>query len=333
MRKRIARGGEKAMHQEKSKKRWVWLAAAVSVLLLFGAALYLLYREEIFQRDDSMPYLKSEAGISMEQPQEDTFRELEEEPSERMEEKQMPEEIVPEVKEVYLDFAGSKVQFAEAENTAVPFTLSLVSEKENGVSQVLDWFWENELFLPMLGDPWSPYMERREDAPKLHYQVGYYNNVFYDENYIYEWTPEELKIYDSEKGYLLYRIAYQSDQWYLMGNCAALIDGVLYLGQLYNGYAMPDTCFLIAYDLDNDVLLWRSEDQTCNSMNFLVWEDIILCAYGFTEERDYIYQLDRHTGRTVEKTEVKKMPDLLVEKEGRLYVHTYSYDYVFEITI
>ena len=74
-----------------------------------------------------------------------------------------------------------------------------------------------------------------------------------------------------------------------------------------NGYAQPDTCFMFAYDLENEKLMWRSADQTYNSMNFLV------------------------KGEVIDRLPLKKMPDLMTEKDDRLYVHIYSYDYVIEI--
>jgi len=88
---------------------------------------------------------------------------------------------------------------------------------------------------------------------------------------------------------------------------------------------------MFAYDLNNGKLLWRSADQSYNTMNFIVKGDIIICGYGFTDERDYLYQINRNTGEIIDKMELKKMPDLLVEQDGKLYVHTYSYDYVIEI--
>lgn len=72
-----------------------------------------------------------------------------------------------------------------------------------------------------------------------------------------------------------------------------------------NGYAQPDTCFMFAYDLENDKLLWRSADQTCNSMNFIVKDDVIICGYGFTSEDDYLYQLDLHTGEVLSRLTLK----------------------------
>ena len=154
---------------------------------------------------------------------------------------------------------------------------------------------------------------------------------FYDNNYKYVWTGDNvLMIYDTHD-FLLYEITVPTDSWYINGNNACLKDGILYAGSVLNGYATPNTCFMFAYDIINDKLIWRSQDQTYNSMNFVVKDDVIICGYGFTEEKDYIYQLDMNTGKVLGKTELEKMPDLMVEQDGKLYVHTYSYDYVFEI--
>ena len=81
----------------------------------------------------------------------------------------------------------------------------------------------------------------------------------------------------------------------------------------------------------NEKLLWRSADQTYNSMNFLVKGDVIFCGYGFTAEDDYLYQLDKNTGEVIDRLPLKKMPDLMAEKDDKLYVHTYSYDYVIGV--
>lgn len=130
---------------------------------------------------------------------------------------------------------------------------------------------------------------------------------------------------------LLYDVTIPIDHWYVNGNNAYLENGILYAGSVQNSYAYPDTCFLFTYDLINEKLLWRSADQTYNSMNFLVKGDVILCGYGFTEEKDYLYQINKKTGEVIAQTELKKMPDLIVEQDGKLYVHTYSYDYILEI--
>lgn len=240
------------------------------------------------------------------------------------------EATMPKIKVVDIDFLSCEVQFVEIEENATPYTLSMISEQKNNVSEVLDWFGENNLLLPMLDSTWESYVQPNENIINLGMKFEY-QTAFYDENYIYEWTTNFLNIYDVKTGQQLYAINYELDKWYLMGNCAYLEDDILYIGSISRYYASPGASFLIAYDLDKDELLWRSEDQTYNSMNFIVKDDVIICGYGFTDEPDYIYQIDMHTGKIIDKTELKKMPDLLVEKDGQLFVHTYDYDYVFHI--
>ena len=142
--------------------------------------------------------------------------------------------------------------------------------------------------------------------------------------------PYSLEIiFDGEN--CLYVLEYPTDKWYVNGNNACLENGIFYGASVMNGYAQPDTCFMFAYDLENEKLLWRSADQTYNSMNFLVKGDVIFCGYGFTAEDDYLYQLDKNTGEVIGSLPLKKMPDLMAEKDDRLYVHTYSYDYVIGV--
>ena len=210
------------------------------------------------------------------------------------------EATMPEIKVVDIDFSNCEVQFAETEENATPYTLSMISEQKNNVSEVLDWFRENNLSLPMLDSTWESYVQPNEHIINLEIDFEEYQTVFYDENYIYEWTTNFLNIYDVKTGQQLYAINYELDEWYLMGNCAYLEDDILYIGSISRYYASPGASFLIAYDLEKDELLWRSEDQTYNSMNFIIKDNVIICGYGFTDD-------------------------------GQLYVHTYDYDYVFHI--
>ena len=195
-------------------------------------------------------------------------------------------------------------------DAAAPFDLKIVSEEENGIDFANEWYDSKGLSLPMIGTDW---------------------NSFYDDNYQYLWSGEELYIYESGTGNCLYVLTYPTDKWYINGNNACLKDGIFYGASVTNGYAQPDTCFMFAYDLENHQLLWRSADQTCNSMNFIVKDNVIICGYGFTSEDDYLYQLDLHTGEVLSRLALKKQPDLLVYQDDTLYVHTYSYNYTIEI--
>ena len=219
------------------------------------------------------------------------------------------ENAAPETKYITIDLSG--VGEIHPKGDAVsPLTLKIVSEEENGIDFANEWYESKQLSLPMVGKEW---------------------NNFYDDEYQYIWSGDALYIYENISGNCLYVLEYPTDKWYINGNNACLLDDIFYGISVTNGYAQPDSCFMFAYDLENEKLLWRSADQTYNSMNFLVKGDVIFCGYGFTAEDDYLYQLDKNTGEVIDRLPLKKMPDLMAEKDDRLYVHTYSYDYVIEI--
>lgn len=220
------------------------------------------------------------------------------------------EEIAFEPKYITIDLSGVKETHIDGE-AVEPLKLQIISEEYNNIDWANDWYERENLSLPMIGNEW---------------------NHFYDDTYEYLWADDELYIFDRQISnsdtHCLYVLQYPTDKWYINGNNAWLKDGIFYGASVTNGYAGPDSCFMFAYDLEQDKLLWRSADQSYNSMNFVVKGDVILCGYGFTAEDDYLYQINRNTGEILDRLELKKMPDLLVEQDGKLYVHTYSYDYV-----
>ena len=211
-------------------------------------------------------------------------------------------------KEILIDFTGIS-EFHPEGTAAQPYSMEILSETYNNITFADEWYNASEdVSLPMIGENWD---------------------CFYDENYTYQWDDGKLSIFDGEN--CLYVLEYPTDKWYVNGNNACIENGIFYGASVMNGYAQPDTCFMFAYDLENEKLLWRSADQTYNSMNFLVKGDVIFCGYGFTAEDDYLYQLDKNTGEVIDRLPLKKMPDLMAVKDDLLYVHTYSYDYVIEV--
>ena len=219
------------------------------------------------------------------------------------------ENATPETKYITIDLSG--VGEIHPKGDAVsPLTLKIVSEEENGIDFANEWYESKQLSLPMVGKEW---------------------NNFYDDEYQYIWSGDALYIYENISGNCLYVLEYPTDKWYINGNNACLLDDIFYGISVTNGYAQPDSCFMFAYDLENNKLLWRSGDQTCNTMNFIVKKDVIICGYGFTSEKDYLYQLNLHTGEVIASLELKKQPDLLVAQDNMLYVHTYSYNYTIEM--
>lgn len=213
------------------------------------------------------------------------------------------------VRSVTIDLSDVKETYAEGD-AVTPLNLKIVSEEDNGITWAEDWYYEKDLSLPMIEDEC---------------------NHFYDDTYEYMWINESLEIYEKESGKHIYSVKYESCPWFVSWNNAYLKDGILYGASVIDGYADPDTCFMFAYDINNEKLLWRSADQSYNTMNFIVKDDIIICGYGFTAEKDYLYQINMNTGEIIDEIELKKKPDLLVEQDGKIYVHTYSYDYVIEL--
>ena len=219
------------------------------------------------------------------------------------------ENAAPETKYITIDLSGVG-EIHPKGNAVSPLTLKIVSEEENGIDFANEWYESKQLSLPMVGKEW---------------------NNFYDDEYQYIWSGDALYIYENISGNCLYVLEYPTDKWYINGNNACLLDDIFYGISVTNGYAQPDSCFMFAYDLENNKLLWRSGDQTCNTMNFIVKKDVIICGYGFTSEKDYLYQLNLHTGEVIASLELKKQPDLLVPQDNMLYVHTYSYNYTIEM--
>ena len=269
---------------------------SMTILLLMGCS-----KETVPSESESTENDKTVDAVT-EVPDETENMEIAE-----VEEAEVAETVEP--KYITIDFNGVTETHAEGDSVT-PLKWNILSEEDNGIDFADEWYASENLSLPMIGTDW---------------------NSFSDENYEYLWEGEDLYIYENGTGNCLYVLHYPTDKWYVNGNNAYLKDGIFYGASVANGYAQPNTCFMFAYDLENEKLLWRSADQSYNSMNFVVEGDVLICGYGFTAEPDYLYQINRNTGEIIDRLLLKKMPDLIVEQDGKLYVHTYSYNYVIEI--
>ena len=272
------------------------IALSMTVLLLMGCS-----KETVPSEPESTENDETVDAVT-EVPDETEKMEIAE-----VEEAEVAETVEP--KYITIDFNGVTETHAEGDSVT-PLKWNILSEEDNGIDFADEWYASENLSLPMIGTDW---------------------NSFSDENYEYLWEGEDLYIYENGTGNCLYVLHYPTDKWYVNGNNAYLKDGIFYGASVANGYAQPNTCFMFAYDLENEKLLWRSADQSYNSMNFVVEGDVLICGYGFTAEPDYLYQINRNTGEIIDRLLLKKMPDLIVEQDGKLYVHTYSYNYVIEI--
>lgn len=113
------------------------------------------------------------------------------------------------------------------------------------------------------------------------------------------------------------------------------IDGdMLYVAHSHNTYSASSkgmNAYITAIDLNTNEVAWRSKPLVSNASNFLVIDDAIVCGYGFTDEKDYLYLLNKHTGEIEQTLPLKSGPSWIIRKNDELYVRTYNTDYVFTI--
>lgn len=219
------------------------------------------------------------------------------------------------VKSLVIDCYSLEETHPEPETGARPIALSVVSQTDREYTGADDWYYNNKLYLPMIGMEWD---------------------MFFDDDYIYRWKEEydhpSLIICDRQTGIQLYEVVITTRLLANTANNAYLKDGVLYAGCIGQSEDDTNTNFMFAYDLENDRLLWRSRESTYSSRNFIVKDGVIICGFGGTDEPDYIYEIDLNTGEILSETPVSSAPYLLVESGGQLYVNTYENDYVFDMS-
>ena len=110
-------------------------------------------------------------------------------------------------------------------------------------------------------------------------------------------------------------------------------DGVLYTCQGGGSYAREvfgKKSYLTAIDPTDGALLWRSAPLVCNA-NFVMLGSHIVSGYGFTDEPDFLFVIDRTTGKTVTRRKLASGPSHLIVDGKHLFVRTYDHDYDFEL--
>jgi len=114
----------------------------------------------------------------------------------------------------------------------------------------------------------------------------------------------------------------------------ALVDHVLYFDCNFNGYASimkKKTGYLVALDLDRGEVIWSTAALTAGYRGFLVHRDVIFSGYGFTDEPDFLFVIDRGSGKVLQKEKLKSAHEFLVIKKDVLYVRCYDTDYELDV--
>ncbi|MBQ7795563.1 MAG: PQQ-binding-like beta-propeller repeat protein [Lachnospiraceae bacterium] len=202
--------------------------------------------------------------------------------------------------------------------------LELMKEEANNITDVESWVQEHDVSIPQI-----PYG---------------------DEKYFYEYVRDsypliKLLIRDAASGETLFTVDFTD--FSIPDECneeyadfvnegiryAKIQDQVLYVATGHNTYTewAPHNGYITAVDLESGEVLWKTEPQICNSDNFEIIGDSIVCGYGFTSENDYLYVLNKADGKWIERIPVASAVDYIVRKENTLYVRTYNTDYEFSV--
>ncbi|GMK37828.1 hypothetical protein PCCS19_08820 [Paenibacillus sp. CCS19] len=119
-----------------------------------------------------------------------------------------------------------------------------------------------------------------------------------------------------------YEFIYERVRW------AVIENGILYVAHSHLTYAKSSNNmngYITAIRLSDNKMLWRSASLVSNAGNFVIAGDVILSGYGFTAEKDYLYQLDKRTGKTLDKALLKDGPNFIAKRNNDIFVYSYSH--------
>jgi outer membrane protein assembly factor BamB len=109
---------------------------------------------------------------------------------------------------------------------------------------------------------------------------------------------------------------------------------VLYVSTAHLTYAETTgfrNGYVTAVDVRAKRLLWRSPSLVANARTFVLAGDLLVTGYGFTAETDYVYVLDRATGKVLARTVVPTAPETISRHGSRLVVRTYGHTVVIDL--
>lgn len=174
--------------------------------------------------------------------------------------------------------------------------------------------------------------------------------AFYDDSYIYCTYGSDysegyiLNIYDKATNILKYSLDFSNYEYAPEYNkqdyefvkqrvvWASLKNNILYVSHGHSTYAASsnyENAYITAIDITNYSILWNSEPLVCNTNNFIIYGNYILCGYGFTDEKDYLYQISLDSGKILDQEKLKTAPEYLALQDDKLYVRCYDMDYVY----
>lgn len=236
-----------------------------------------------------------------------------------------------------------------------PIQLTMISSASNEITDDDKWFIDNNLTYNTYEVPNSFRNITGNLSDKIAKQWDdlIITSTFYDDSYIYCTYGSNfsegyiMNIYDKNSFKLVYTLdfsnycytpEYISEDFDFIQqkiNWAVIKDNILFVSHSHNTYAKSSNnmnAYITAIDLSDMAILWRTDSLISNAYNFQIIDDIIISGYGFTDEPDFLYQIDTSSGKIIDKEPLKTAAEYIIKKDNVLYVRTYNMDYEFEIT-
>jgi hypothetical protein len=130
----------------------------------------------------------------------------------------------------------------------------------------------------------------------------------------YAWAP---RIAPGEREF-----TYQQVVW------ARETPGILFVETAHSTYSKSSyglNGYLSSIDLKTKKLRWRSPAQVANALDFVILNSTVISGYGFTAEPDYLYAIDRTTGRVKGRLLLPSSPATIARHGNALTVVTYDH--------
>ena len=253
-----------------------------------------------------------------------------------------------EIDAIVLDAPNFDGATLNADKSVKQVKLTQKSQKKNKITDDVAWFDNNQVKLPIIYtvEPYIPRMIPNAFDPKdvddryLQYngiplmtayeygdtQIYTYGDVYYHVvSMLVVRNGEPLRAFDFSN-------YAQVHEHYIAW--AVVEDDILYVQHTGNGHAAGfngQNAYISAISLADNKALWTSKPLTANARNFIISGNSLICGYGFSDEPDFLYVLDKKSGERVQSLKLKTGPDFIIEKDGVILVRTYSEDYVFSM--
>lgn len=152
-------------------------------------------------------------------------------------------------------------------------------------------------------------------------------------------TDENEKNYYAAYDFENFRSAPKRDKSDKFSNDQEIIDiviegNIMYVAHSGHTYSVcygNQNGYISAINMLTDEIIWTSQPKINNCSEFVIVGNSIITGYGFTDEPDFLFVLDKYSGQRIQKIPLKKGPGIIMVKNNCAYVQTYNLDYVFAI--